>query len=106
MKKETTHCRLQFLQINLRRLPLLIGCMKVNKMNSKGLTALDIFNDRQGQDLVDAAVGDILLAAEAKSASQLHCPSLRGSEEASLFQNSSRGLSFSARIPKSFGLGY
>ncbi|XP_044477596.1 ankyrin repeat-containing protein BDA1-like [Mangifera indica] len=85
---------------------LLIGCMKVNKKNGKGLTALDIFNDRQGQDLVDAAVGDILLAAKAKSASQLHCPSLRGSEEASLFENSSRGLSFSARILKSFGLGY
>ncbi|XP_044476902.1 ankyrin repeat-containing protein BDA1-like [Mangifera indica] len=76
---------------------LLIGCMKVNKKNGKGLTALDIFNDRQGQDLVDAAVRDILLAAKAKSASQLHCPSLRGSEEASLFKNSSRGLSFSAK---------
>ncbi|XP_044476909.1 ankyrin repeat-containing protein BDA1-like [Mangifera indica] len=54
---------------------LLIGCMEVNKKNSKGLTALDMFYDGQGQGLVDAAVGDILLAAKAKTASQLHRPS-------------------------------
>ncbi|XP_044477288.1 ankyrin repeat-containing protein BDA1-like [Mangifera indica] len=85
---------------------LLIGCMKVNKKNSKGLTALDIFYDGQGQGLADAAVRDILLAAKAKTASQLHRPSLGGSEETSPFENSFGPLSFSGNFSKTFGLGY
>ncbi|XP_044476908.1 ankyrin repeat-containing protein BDA1-like [Mangifera indica] len=81
---------------------LLIGYMNVNIKNRKVLTALDIFYDRQGQGLVDAAVGDILLAAKAKSASQLHHPSLRDSRKISLVEYFSGGLSFSARIAKRF----
>ncbi|XP_044476964.1 ankyrin repeat-containing protein BDA1-like isoform X2 [Mangifera indica] len=55
---------------------LLLLYMRVNIRNSKGLTALDVFNGRQGQGSVDAAVKDILLAAKAKTASQLQRPSL------------------------------
>ncbi|XP_044476898.1 ankyrin repeat-containing protein BDA1-like [Mangifera indica] len=51
---------------------LLIGCMKVNIENSNGLTALDMFKERHAEGLVDAAVGDILLTAKAKTASELH----------------------------------
>ncbi|XP_044476771.1 ankyrin repeat-containing protein BDA1-like [Mangifera indica] len=76
---------------------LLMEHMKMNKKNSKGLTALDIFYDRQGEGLVDAAVGDILLAAKAKRASQLHRPS----QKTSLFE---MALSFSGRIQKIYGL--
>ncbi|XP_044477588.1 ankyrin repeat-containing protein BDA1-like [Mangifera indica] len=93
---------------------LLIGYMKVNIKNSKGLTALDIFYDRQGS--LDAAVGDILLAAKAKRASELiyRGPTilrkifihLFGSEKTSLVEHFSGGLSFSGRVLKRFSLGY
>ncbi|XP_044476900.1 ankyrin repeat-containing protein BDA1-like [Mangifera indica] len=73
---------------------LLIGCMKVNIENSNGLTALDMFYERQAQGLVDAAVGDILLTAKAKTASELH-PPLRGSEKTSKFKKFSDALSCS-----------
>ncbi|XP_044476767.1 ankyrin repeat-containing protein BDA1-like [Mangifera indica] len=76
---------------------LLMEHMKVNKKNSKGLTALDIFYDRQGEGLGDAAVRDILLAAKAKRASQLHRPS----QKTSLVE---KALSFSGRIQKIYGL--
>ncbi|XP_044476904.1 ankyrin repeat-containing protein BDA1-like [Mangifera indica] len=85
---------------------LLTGYMKVNKRNSKGLTALDIFYLRQCQGLVDATVGDILLAAKAKTACQLHRLSLRDSQQTSPVRNFSGGLSFSERIKKRFSLGY
>ena len=58
----------------------------MNKKNSKGLTALDIFYVRRCQGLVDAAVGDILLAANAKTARQLHRPSLRDAKRTLLVE--------------------
>ncbi|XP_044477635.1 ankyrin repeat-containing protein BDA1-like [Mangifera indica] len=45
---------------------LLIRDIDINRKNSKGLTALDIFYDRQGS--LDTAVKDILLAAKVKTA--------------------------------------
>ncbi|XP_044476803.1 ankyrin repeat-containing protein BDA1-like [Mangifera indica] len=85
---------------------LLIGYLKVNINNSKGLTALDIFYVRRCQGLVDAAVGDILLAANAKTACQLHRPSLRDSKKPLLVEYFSGGLPFSEKILKRFSLGY
>ncbi|XP_044476907.1 ankyrin repeat-containing protein BDA1-like [Mangifera indica] len=85
---------------------LLIGYLKVNINNSKGLTALDIFYVRRCQGSVDAAVGDILLAANAKTACQLHRPSLRDSKKALLVEYFSGGLPFSEKILKRFSLGY
>ncbi|KAJ0106291.1 hypothetical protein Patl1_19427 [Pistacia atlantica] len=49
---------------------LLIKYMGVNKKNGRGLTALDIFYDRQ--DSLNPKVGEILRGAKAKRASQLH----------------------------------
>ncbi|XP_044476344.1 ankyrin repeat-containing protein BDA1-like [Mangifera indica] len=77
---------------------LLLRHMGVNERNSKGLTALDMFNDRQGQGSVDAAVGDILLAAKAKTASQLHRPS----QKSSLGEKFSGGLSYSEKLRLTF----
>ncbi|KAJ0047589.1 hypothetical protein Pint_16723 [Pistacia integerrima] len=48
---------------------LLIKYMEVNKMNGEGLTALDIFYDRQ--DSLNPEVGEILRGAKAKRASEL-----------------------------------
>ncbi|XP_044477700.1 ankyrin repeat-containing protein BDA1-like isoform X2 [Mangifera indica] len=85
---------------------LLIGYLKVNIKNSKGLTALDIFYVRRCQGSVDAAVGDILLAANAKTACQLHRPSLRDSKKPLLVEYFSGGSPFSEKILKRFSLGY
>ncbi|XP_044477284.1 ankyrin repeat-containing protein BDA1-like [Mangifera indica] len=85
---------------------LLIGYLKVNIKNSKGLTALDIFYLRQCQGLVDAAVGNILLAAKAETASQLHLPSLRDSKKTLLAEYFSGGLTCSEKILKGFSQGY
>ncbi|XP_044476906.1 ankyrin repeat-containing protein BDA1-like [Mangifera indica] len=82
---------------------LLIGCMKVNIKNSNGLTALDMFYERQAQGSVDAAVGDILLTAKAKTASELH-PPLRDSEKNSKFKKFSDVLSCSDRIRRELWL--
>ncbi|XP_044476965.1 ankyrin repeat-containing protein BDA1-like [Mangifera indica] len=81
---------------------LLLRYMGVNERNSKGLTALDVFNDRQGQGSLDAAVGDILLATKAKTASQLHRPS----QKISLVEKFSGGFSFSEKLRLIFGMGY
>ncbi|KAJ0048758.1 hypothetical protein Pint_16687 [Pistacia integerrima] len=43
--------------------------MEVNQMNGEGLTALDIFYDRQ--DSLNPEVGEILRGAKAKKASEL-----------------------------------
>ncbi|XP_044476695.1 ankyrin repeat-containing protein BDA1-like [Mangifera indica] len=85
---------------------LLIGYLKVNIKNSKGLTALDIFYLRQYQGLVDAAVGNILLAAKAKTASQLILPSLRDSKKTLLAEYFYGGLTCPGKILKRFSLGY
>ncbi|XP_044476901.1 ankyrin repeat-containing protein BDA1-like [Mangifera indica] len=85
---------------------LLIGYLKVNTNNSKGLTALDIFYVRRCQGSVDAAVGDVLLAANAKTASQLHLQSLRDSKKTLLVEYFSGGLPFPEKILKGFSLGY
>ncbi|XP_044476677.1 ankyrin repeat-containing protein BDA1-like [Mangifera indica] len=85
---------------------LLIGYLKVNIKNSKGLTALDVFYLRQYQGLVDAAVGNILLAAKAKTASQLILPSLRDSKKTLLAEYFYGGLTCPGKILKRFSLGY
>ncbi|XP_044476894.1 uncharacterized protein LOC123204354 [Mangifera indica] len=86
----------------MKMVKLLLPYMGVNERNSKGLTALDMFNHRQCQGLVDAAVGDILLASEAKTASQLHRPS----QKSSLVEKLSGGLSYLENIRLISGLDY
>ncbi|XP_044476342.1 ankyrin repeat-containing protein BDA1-like [Mangifera indica] len=81
---------------------LLLPYMGVNERNSKGLTALDMFNYRQRQGLVDAAVGNILHATEAKTASQLHRPS----QKSSLVEKLSGGSSYLEKIRLISGLDY
>ncbi|XP_044476343.1 ankyrin repeat-containing protein BDA1-like [Mangifera indica] len=69
---------------------LLLRYMGVNERNSKGLTALEMFNHYQCQGLVNAEVGDILRATEAITASQLHRPS----QESSLVEKFSQKIRF------------
>ncbi|KAJ0106060.1 hypothetical protein Patl1_19362 [Pistacia atlantica] len=83
--------------------------MEVNKINGEGLTALDIFYDRQ--DSLNPEVGEILRGAKAKRASELAAIHLLISTLAKLLgvENSrvryfSEKLSFAKSFLKSLGL--
>ncbi|KAJ0048380.1 hypothetical protein Pint_16750 [Pistacia integerrima] len=79
---------------------LLIKYMEVNRKNGRGLTALDIFYDRQGS--LNPEVGEILRGAKAKRASQLHPQHKPPKSLADYFRSD---LSFMESILKRLGLG-